>query len=71
MTVKTLAYIHNLLVENEKKFMAARRLTRNVLNAAEKEGADNLESLQAAYDRAYKSWIEAAHVLAQFEERDW
>ena len=71
MNVKTLSYIHQLLVENEAKLKNAENLVVDARNKAEKEGAENYPDLCDAAKRARVSWGKAYDALQDFDAQDW
>ena len=71
MTVKTLTYIHQLLIENEARHHKAVEITRKTRNEAEDTGADNLPTLENAYKATREKWNDALQALAEFETREW
>ena len=71
MKLKTLNYIHQLLIENEAKTCKAKEITREALIRAEEEEAANCESLQKSYDNMRMAYNEALEARMDFEEQDW
>ena len=71
MTVKTLTYIHQLLIENETRRSKALEIARKARNDAEETGADNLPTLEDLYKIEFKACAEARDALADFEAREW
>lgn len=71
MKLKTLNYIHNLLLENEAKTLKAKQMTYEALCKAEEDGADNFESLRQVYDRMRQAYNEAFDARVDFEEKEW
>lgn len=71
MKVKTLMYIHQLLVEDEARHETARKMVREAMRKAEEEGAENVVALKDAYDKAYESYRAARGAREDFEAREW
>lgn len=71
MTIKTLTYIHNLLIENEKKTMGARKTVSQALKKAEEENADNIETLKRVNEETFRAWSKAFDSLKDFEAQEW
>lgn len=71
MTIHTLRYIHDLLVEDEKKCRKAMELVRHARNEAEATQAENLDELQEVYHRVRESWSNADDALRDFESQAW
>lgn len=71
MTVKTLTYIHQLLIENEARHHKAAEIARKARNEAEEKNLDNLPSMEDLYQVTRKSWDDALRALAEFENREW
>ena len=71
MTIKTLTYIHNLLIDKEKVTNSAKELARkNLINAEENE-LPNLKSFENLYQKTYNSWLEASRALDEFEQHEF
>ncbi len=75
MTIKTLEFIHRLLIEEEAKTKreykyAARRLQREC-EESETVSKDFIKSREAAADKSMKVHTAAASVLEDFESHDW
>lgn len=74
MTIKTMEYIHRLLIEEEAKtnevYKAARKLQHEY---EESEAADKTlaKEQEAAADEYMKIHIAALNALEDFEGRDW
>ncbi|MBE6969200.1 MAG: hypothetical protein E7442_03630 [Ruminococcaceae bacterium] len=71
MTFKTLAHIHKLLAEEERRLANAVALASEAYTAAEKSGADNADALKDSYKGAWKSHNAANEALRDFEKKDW
>lgn len=71
MTVKTLTYIHQLLVENEARHHKAVEIARKARNEAEEKDLDNAPDMEDIYQVTRKSWDDALQALAEFETREW
>lgn len=71
MTLKTLEYIHGLLVENERVTRRAKDAADKALSAARNEGEGKYNSLLDAYDKAVLVHKEARCALTAFEEKKW
>ena len=71
MKLKTVNYIHNLLVENERTTREARNMAREIKSKAKEENAENYETLKEVYDRAFDSWKDASRALEDFEDQEW
>lgn len=70
MTIKTLTFIHQLLIEEEAKTSRIEKWTREQLYAAEDEGKPT-EELTKDKDRAFKHHSEALAALQDFENHEW
>ena len=77
MTIKTLSYIHNLLINAEASAAIKLKWTRDTFNQAADDydaGAiskSRYESAKDDYDRMFKEHCEASAALQEFEQRDW
>ena len=71
MTIKTLTYIHRLLIEDEAKRHKAKELAREARNEAEEKDLDNLPDLEDLYEVTREHWIEAHNARVEFEAREW
>lgn len=71
MTLKTLNYIHQLLIEREAATIKAKKMVYEARAKAEEEEADNYKALCDAADRAWESYKEANDALRDFEDQDW
>lgn len=67
MTIKTLNYIHQLLIQEE----ASRRDFRKAARKAADDANSHNGPLAKAADRAYDRWSEAHEALIDFERREW
>jgi len=67
MTIKTLNYIHQLLIREEETRRAARNTARKA--AAEVDRYDG--PLAEVADKAYHLWSEAHEALMDFEAKEW
>mgnify|MGYP003181119107 FL=1 len=74
MTIKTLEYIHRLLVEEEAKtgevYKAARKL-QHEYEESETTGKDLAKKQEAAADEYMKIHIAAVNALEEFESHEW
>lgn len=75
MTIKTLKYIHELLLENEAEakfvYKNARKL-QHEYEESESENAEELAKSQATWaDDCMKAHTEALNALNDFESQDW
>lgn len=68
MTFTTLAYIHQLLVENEQNLQEAKELALQKRYEAEAQGVSDEELLAVceAYADIHKAWVEASNHLREF-----
>ena len=71
MTIKTLIYIHNALIEKEKACRTSVEILRKARNQAEYDESDNFKDLCEAYTKVWNSWVEAEAALREFEEKEW
>lgn len=77
MTIKTLSYIHNLLVNDEQKASLKKKWMWDELCHAERdydEGAISKErylSFQEQYNEAKADYSRACDALREFEEKEW
>lgn len=71
MTIKTLTYIHQLLIENEAKHHNAKELARKARNEAEEKDLDNLPDMEDIYQITRGEWIDAHNARTEFEAREW
>lgn len=74
MTIKTLRYIHDLLVETEKRtkeeFCNAKKLLREMENREEPD--EELIERQREASEAFRNvWKDAEVALIEFEEKEW
>ena len=70
MTIKTLTFIHELLIEEEAKTARIEKWCRESLYAAENEGKPT-EELKKEKDMASKFHSEALAALQDFENHEW
>lgn len=71
MTIKTINYVHDLLIENESKAKFALKITRESRDHAREIEAYNLETLEDLYKKAFGEWRDALAALQEFEEKEW
>ena len=71
MTVKTLTYIHRLLIENEDKLHKAKELARKARNEAEEKDLDTLPDMEDIYEVTREKWLDAHNARVEFEAREW
>lgn len=71
MKLKTLNYIHQLLIDREAVTAKAKKIACDARNNAEIEGADNYKYLCEVADRARESYWEANDALRDFEDQEW
>lgn len=71
MTIKTLTYIHQLLIEDEARRRKAREIARKAYHEAEDTDADNLPDMEDIYRATGESWNKAHDALAEFEAHEW
>ena len=69
MTVKTLTYIHQLLIEDEARRRKAMEIARKAYREAEDTDADNLPDLEDIYQVTRECWNKSHCALAEFENR--
>lgn len=69
MQLKTINYIHKLLVENEEKYRSALKIARDAKYNG--EGAENYETLCDVYTKVRESCYEADDALRDFEQHEW
>ena len=74
MTIKTLEYIHRLLIEEETKtnevYKAARKL-QHEYEESETAGRDLAKKQEAVADEYMKTHIAAENALEDFESHEW
>lgn len=70
MKLQTLNYIHELLIENEKKAQDAKSAAWSALKQANKNESDYNKLLEKS-DYTREEWIKARTVLNEFEKQDW
>ena len=70
MTIKTLTFIHELLIEEEAKTARIEKWCRESLYAAEEEGKPT-EELRKDKERAFEHHGEALAALQDFENHEW
>ncbi len=71
MTIKTLTFIHSLLIEEESEKAAELRRLHDVKELAEDMDADNLGAIQDGYNLVHEQWSNALAALVEFEEHEW
>ena len=77
MTVKTLTYIHSLLIKEEANAQLKVKWIRDIYYAAETalengEGSQSdVESKKQQYEQARDDSMTAYHALRDFESREW
>ena len=71
MTIKTLTYIHNLLIEDVKTQTAAKDYIRTIADQAEAEEAPNAEYLRKQQQTAFDKYLKAPRALEDFEAKEW
>ena len=71
MTIKTLEYIHRLLLDSVEVHQNARNLMYQCVRDAEDANADNLDTLKGQYDIAYKNLSAARDALSDFEMQEF
>ena len=75
MTIKTLEYIHRLLVEEEAKtnevYKAARKLQHKYEESSETAVKSLAKEQEAAADEYMKIHIAAENALEEFESHEW
>ena len=71
MKLKTINYIHNLLIDNERITREAKNMARNIKEKAKEENAENYETLKEVYYRAFDSWKDASMALEDFDNQEW
>ena len=71
MTIKTLTYIHNLMIEAEKIARASKDMLLKARNEAEDNGAPDFDSLDREYKKARERWLEADRMLGEFESQEF
>lgn len=70
MTIKTLTFIHQLLIEEEAKTARIEKWIREQLYAAEDEGKPT-EQLTKDKEFAFKNHSQAFDALHEFESHEW
>lgn len=71
MTIKTLEYIHRLLLDSVEVHQNERNLLFQCVCDAEDANADNLVALRGQYDMAYKNLSAARDALSDFEMQEF
>ena len=71
MTIETLRYIHDLLIENEEKAKRAAKMAREAWAKAEEEDAPNQDELSTLYHSLRKAEHAAFDVLHDFAAHEW
>ena len=71
MTIETLRYIHDLLIENEAKAKRAAKMAREAWAKAEEEDALNQDELSTLYHSLRKAENAAFDVLQDFAAHEW
>ena len=71
MKLKTVNYIHNLLIENKRITNEARQIASKAKRKAREENAENYMTLKGVYDRAFDTWQSASNALEDFENQEW
>lgn len=72
MTIKTLEFIHQKLIEAEYTLKNARDLAHSsYIKAANDDEATNTDSLHEMYVRMREKHIEARDALTEFEQHEW
>lgn len=66
MTIKTLNYIHQLLIQEAETRRIAYRQARQACADADYDGP-----LAEVADKAYSLWSEAHEALMDFEAKEW
>lgn len=70
MTIKTLRYIHDLLIEEESKTLRIQKWTSNTYYEAESNG-NATEQQRKDKDLAWESHSAALDALQEFESHEW
>lgn len=71
MNIKTLRYIHDLLIENEKEYDSLRKWSRERAIKARKEEAENFNELAREAGFNDELWEAANTALADFEAQEF
>ena len=71
MTIKTLTYIHNLLIDDVKTNTNAKDYARQIAEKAEDEEAPNAQYLRELYNKAFNKYLDACNALQDFEAKEW
>lgn len=73
MTIKTLEYIHKLLIEEECKTREVYKGSRSLQHEYEQNGADRdlIKRQEKAADEYMHEHIAAETALEEFESREW
>jgi hypothetical protein len=71
MDLKTINYIHGVLIEKEAVAKKAWQMSKQAAIEADDAQADNRESLWDLNNEMRESWYEAAAALALFESHEW
>lgn len=71
MTIKTLEYIHKLLLNEEQASLSALQDARKDQYAAEDAGGPDAKEKKETADLFYKLHSKALDALQDFENQDW
>lgn len=71
MTIKTLTYIHQLLIDDVARCRRANEIATDARNRAEDEEADNLQTLEEARKKTWEHLRKATNALEDFEAQEW
>lgn len=71
MTLKTINYIHKLLIDQEAKTKRAYEMLCESYEKADLDDAANAPYLREARDSCRKVWFESLDALQDFESKIW
>ena len=74
MTIKTLAIIHELLIDRVDELAAKRDQAQEAMREARYDEENNVRFVRAMedeYKHAHKKWCEAKEALEEFEAQDF
>ena len=71
MTIKTLEYIHRIMIREEEKLLTVYKYARDQQYAAEAAESQDVEQKKQEADSFWKLHSEALDALQEFENQDW
>lgn len=71
MTIKTLTYIHQLLIDDAARCRKAHQIATDARNRAEDEEAENLQALEDVRKKTWEHLRKATNALEDFEAQEW